>query len=588
MRQRQSASGGEAARMLRDHIKNGTFRDLYRDWKWILSFAKDHWGSIVLYTLFGMGSSALSLVSSVVSKYLIDCITSLDLDRLIRLIPLLILSAALGVGFSALNSRFSAKLGVTMQNHVQSTIFDRLIHSQWLGISKYSSGDLLNRFSADVSTVSGCAVSLLPSLIIQLFSIVATLAVILYYDPMMALIGCASTPLLFLLSHQLLKKQREHNRTMRQISSELSSFQSETFRNIDTLKSFGIEDHVSGQLHSHQSKYRDAVLEFNRFNIQTQALLSSVSTLVQYIALGYCLCQLWNRNIVLGTMVFFLQQRSTLQSAFSGLISLVPKALSGSVAAERLRELTELPPEERDPSATEAPSPLCTIRVENAGISYDPDRPVLRDVNLHAGPGEVVALIGPSGQGKTTLLRLLLGLISPVSGSAALEIPEKGSVPLSPSTRHYFSYVPQGNTLLAGTVAENLRMIDPEATDEQIIRALKSACAWEFVEKLPNTIHSRLGEGGKGVSEGQAQRIAIARALMRKAPILLLDEVTSALDMATEERVLKNLMDLGLTCIVTTHRPSVLSMCTRVYRVEAGEVAQLSRKEIEHITVKVQ
>ena len=135
MRQRQFASGGEAARMLRDHIKNGTFRDLYRDWKWILSFAKDHWGSIVLYTLFGMGSSALSLVSSVVSKYLIDCITSLDLDRLIRLIPLLILSAALGVGFSALNSRFSAKLGVTMQNHVQSTIFDRLIHSQWRWIS---------------------------------------------------------------------------------------------------------------------------------------------------------------------------------------------------------------------------------------------------------------------------------------------------------------------------------------------------------------------------------------------------------------------------------------------------------------------
>lgn len=588
MRRKKSEPCSDAARILRNHLKNGTLRDLWRDWKWILGFNRGHWGSVALYTLFGLVSAALALVSSIVSKYLIDSIVSMNLSGLMRLVPALILSAGIGVGFTALNSRFSAKLSVTMHNHVQSTVFDKLIHSEWMGISRFSSGDLLNRLSGDVSTVSGCAISLLPSFFTQLFSILATLGVIVYFDPIMGLIGCASTPILFLLSHHLVRKQRDHNRTMRQMSSELSAFQSETFRNIDTLKSFGIEDYVTTQLKSCQGKYKDVVLEYNRFTIQTHAFLSALNTVVQYIALGYCLWQLWNKNILIGTMVLFLQQRSTLQNTFSALINLVPKALAGSIAAERLRELTELNPEERHSSVEQIHCSACAVHVEQAEIAYEPGHPVLRSVSIHAAPGEVVALVGPSGQGKTTLLRLLLGLIKPISGSANLQISDQESLILSPSTRHYFSYVPQGNTLLAGTVAENLRMVNPEATDDQIVQALKSSCAWEFVKKLPNGIHSRLGEGGKGVSEGQAQRIAIARALMRKAPILLLDEVTSALDMATEEAVLQNLMNLGMTCIVTTHRPSVLKMCTSVYRVENGQVKPLSEAEIQHMTMKIQ
>ena len=585
------SEGGQAARMLRDHLKKGTFREMLRDWKWILGFARGHWGMILLYTLLGLFSTALALVSSVIGKLLIDLIVvenleTLQLEALLRLIPWLVFCAAAGVGLSALNSRFSAKLGVTMQNHVQYTVFQKLIHSQWLGISRFSSGDLLNRFSADVGTVASCAVSLLPSFIIQLFTILATLAVITYYDPTMALIGCASTPLLFALSHHLVKQQRQHNRAMRQASSDMSAFQSETFRNIDTLKSFGVESHVGDQLRQCQSRYRDVVMAHNRFSIQTHALFTTVSTLVQYLALGYCLWRLWSHNMAIGTMVLFLQQRSTLQNSFSALINLVPRALSGSVAAERLRELTELEPEEQ--GERPAVSPLCTLQVERAEVGYVPERPVLQDVTLHAAPGEIIALIGPSGQGKTTLLRMFLGLIRPVKGRAFLQSPDQPPLTLSPATRHHFSYVPQGNTLLAGTVAENLRMVAPDASEEQIIQALKSACAWEFVERLPEGIHSRLGEGGKGVSEGQAQRIAIARALMRSAPILLLDEVTSALDMATEEAVLNNLSALGLTCIVTTHRPSVLRLCARVYRVEGGEVRMLSDQETRHLTSSIQ
>ena len=155
---------------------------------------------------------------------------------------------------------------------------------------------------------------------------------------------------------------------------------------------------------------------------------------------------------------------------------------------------------------------------------------------------------------------------------------------LGSNTRRYFSYVPQGNTLLAGSIAQNLRMVNPKASDAEIIAALEGACAWDFVSQMPGTIHAKLGEGGMGLSEGQAQRIAIARALMRRAPAMLLDEITSALDMDTEQKVLKYLMNLGVTCIVSTHRPSVLTMCTRAYRVEEGKISQLSDEEIGQLT----
>ena len=193
-------------------------------------------------------------------------------------------------------------------------------------------------------------------------------------------------------------------------------------------------------------------------------------------------------------------------------------------------------------------------------------------------------MVGASGEGKTTLLRLLLGLITPKKGKIFLQEENGTQHIIGPKTRHCFSYVPQGNTVLAGSVAQNLRLGNPNATEEEIIAALKGACAWEFVSQMPEGIHSPIGEGGKGLSEGQAQRISIARALLRKAPVMLLDEVTSALDSKTERKVLSHLTSLGITTIVTTHRPSVLTMCKRVYLVENGSVNQLNPDEIQKMT----
>ena len=228
------------------------------------------------------------------------------------------------------------------------------------------------------------------------------------------------------------------------------------------------------------------------------------------------------------------------------------------------------------------------LKLQDISYSYVSGTQVFCHAALEAWPSEIVALVGPSGEGKTTMLRLLLALLVPKEGDAFVcaggtqgEKMEK--LPLSPSARKLFSYVPQGNTMFSGTIAENMRNVKQDATDEEIIEALKLACAWEFVEKLPLGIYSEVKERGGGFSEGQAQRLSIARALLRKAPILLLDEATSALDVTTERRVLRNIMadTRRRTCIVTTHRPTVLNICSRVYGIRNKRCEVLTREEID-------
>ena len=572
-------SGSQALKLLRQKKKDGTLGDVIRDWKWILTFTRGRWFQILIYTLLGIFSSALGLVTGIAGKYLIDCIVALDKSRLPWLALVMVLSGAAALLLNSTTARFSARLNITMRNDVQAHVFSRLLRSRWLALRQFPTGELLNRFSADVATVSGCAVNWLTSVVIQLFTVIATLCVVLYYDPVMALIAFASTPVLIFASRRLLRKQRSFNMQLRNVSGGMSAFEADTFRNIDTLKSFGVEEDMISRLGFWQKKYRDVALEHNAFTIKTNILLTCLGTAVQYLALGYCLWQLWSGKILIGTMVLFLQQRSTLSSAFSSLISLIPTALSGSVAAERIRELTELEQEDRSEGVTAAGG--CALELKNVSASYEDGRQVLKNVDLQAQRGRIVALVGPSGEGKSTLIRLILGLIAPDSGTAEI-IDEAGCrFPLGADTRHLFAYVPQGNTVLAGTIAENLRLVNHEATDEQLIQALKDACAWEFVSSLPLGIHSPIGEGGKGFSEGQAQRIAIARALVRKAPVLLLDEVTSALDLDTEQQVLKNLMNRGVTCLAATHRPSVLGLCSRVYKVSDGSITQLAEDQIQ-------
>ena len=237
----------------------------------------------------------------------------------------------------------------------------------------------------------------------------------------------------------------------------------------------------------------------------------------------------------------------------------------------------ELPGERHNPAGTtvEIPEEGLGLRLSNVDFAYEGGDPVIEGGTLVAEPGQIIALVGSSGRGKTTLLRLMLGMVYPQTGDCSVVDADGNRLEINADSRVLFSYVPQGNSILSGSIADNLRTVAPDATDADIIQALEWADAWEFVQKLPKGINSPLGERGKRVSEGQAQRIAIARALLRKAPILLLDEATSALDPATEERVLRNLRQHAgnRTVILTTHRPSVRDLCDRVYRVDETRIS---------------
>ena len=278
----------------------------------------------------------------------------------------------------------------------------------------------------------------------------------------------------------------------------------------------------------------------------------------------------------------FFQMANSLSSSFSSLIQIVPAAINAATCAGRLMAVSELEKEryldmEQVEEIQKDERKEIAIRLKNINISYKTGKDIIHRGDFTAEAGEITAIIGPSGEGKTTLIRVLLGLLYPTEGSAELCNASKKSARLSAGTRSFLSYVPQGNTIFAGTVAENMRMIKKDAADEEIREALQTACAYEFVKKLPNELETVLGEKGSGLSEGQAQRLAIARALLKDAPVLILDEATSALDIETEDRVLKNIMkkDNGRTCIVTTHRPSVLSVSDHIYEIKSTKLKQL-------------
>ena len=571
-------------RELNRRRKDGTFKEIIDDWKWIFSYSGRYKPAIVFYVLLGVFGTTFGLAASIASKYLIDIITGYRLEKLPLLIVIMVGSEVFSLLFESIVNRISAKLSININNDIQADIFDKIVDADWLSINKYSNGDILNRFNQDISTVSSNAINWLPTIIIALYKFIATFLVILHYNAVMALIALASAPILLLSSSFLIKKQRNYGKKVREMSSKLMTFEAETFYNFDTIKSFGISSLYSRKMREWQKKYKDISLDYNMFSIKTNVFLSVISMLVGFGMFGYCLFLLWGGSITFGTMTLFLQQGSGLSASFNNLMSIVPNFLSSSVSAHRIRELVELPKEKHieDSSALdEFAADGFKISMRNVDFAYVEGETVLHSSDFDAAPGEIVALIGASGEGKTTMIRLILGLVHPVDGSVTVTSSDGREVMMNADTRHLFAYVPQGNTILAGTIEENLRMAKEDASEAELIEALKLACAWEFVEKLPNGIRSNIGERGKGLSEGQAQRIAIARAILRDAPVLLLDEATSALDVATERRVLRNIITSkpNKTCIVTTHRPSVLNMCKRVYRVMDTRVTELSEEE---------
>ena len=581
--------GSESLGTLVSSWRDGTFSEIWADWKWIWGYTKRYRRAVWFYTILGVASSTLGLVSAVASKYSIDIITGYDSDHLWFIVTVMVASALVGLLLRSVTSRISTKISLRVNNDIQAQVFDRLLGADWRSLNAFASGDLLSRLSTDVGSVSSSAIRWLPDLIVTAYTFAATLAVILHYDWVMALLALASAPFLLLTSRRLIRGMRTHQQEVRQVGSRLMSYETETLHNLDAIKGFGITGRHGRGFRRRQEEFRRASLDYNLFSIRTEILLSLLGSAVQMAAFGYCLYLLWSGKILYGTMTLFLSQGAKLSSAFNALVRTVPSFLSASVSARRIRDLYALEPEPvlPDDGLDSLASQGFTVAVEDAGYAYVPHQPVLTHADFRAAPGETVALVGPSGGGKTTMIRLLLGLIRPAEGRAYLQAADGRQVEVNAGLRRYFSYVPQGNTLLSGTIADNLRMVKPDASDAQLQAALEAACAWDFVSAMDGGLDASVGEHGHGLSEGQAQRIAIARALLRDAPVLLLDEATSALDVTTERTILRNLTARypHKTCIVTTHRPTVISLCRRVYQVSSGCLRLLDSDEAQRLAM---
>lgn len=575
----------ESIKMLIEKFKDGSIKEMWEEIRWMFSYGKNYKKEIVFYTILGVFSTVMSLISSVASKELINIVTGIQTNRALEMAVLMVSMSLFSLLFNQAMSRITLKINIRIQNEIQADIFDKIIEVNWLDLSRYHGGDLLNRFSSDVGTVANSAIGWVPNLIINFFSFVATLCLILYYDPTMLFLTLANMPIMLLSSKVMMSRLRKYDMKVKEMNSEMMAFETETFSNIDSIKSFSLVHLFSDRLKGFQKRFKDVSLEYNWFSIKYNTIISLLGMVVSFSFYGWAVYRLWSGAINYGEMTLFLQQSGRLSSTFSALVSIIPSTISATISAKRLMEIIFLPKEPLDIKTSEYLDRIqdkgFSLELEDVYFSYIQNKNVLVSSDLKANPGEIVALVGPSGEGKTTMIRLFLGLITPNQGNAYLIDYQGKKYHLDASTRSLFAYVPQGNTIFSGTIAENLRMVKEDASDEEIIEALKSACAYEFVSRLEGGINAKIGARGQGLSEGQCQRIAIARALLREAPILLLDEATSALDVSTERKVLNNIMinHPNKTCIVTTHRPSVLNMCQRVYRVMDTKLTVLSEEE---------
>lgn len=457
-------------------------------------------------------------------------------------------------------------LGIKAQNRMQQRVLDRILRSEWRGKESRHSGDVLNRLEFDVTNVVNFLTETLPSALSVLAMFIGAFSYLASMEWRLAVLVAAMVPLFVLVSKIYIRQMRGLTRQVRDSDSKVQAFMQEITQNrmlVKTLESGGF---MINRLESTQSELRRNVVRRTSFSVFSNFILNFGFTLGYLVAFLWAAVRMSAGTLSFGGMTAFLQLVSKIQGPARSLTKLVPAFVSVFTAAERLMELEEDPLEEQgDPIVLDAP---CGVRLDNVSYAYqDGDSNVIDNLSFDFRPGCCTAILGETGAGKTTLVRMLLALLQPQSGSLHIynNVEERQ---LTPRLRANFVYVPQGNTLLSGTIRENLRLGKHNATDEEMREALIKSCA-EFVFDLPDGLDTACAEKGGGLSEGQAQRICIARALLRNRSVMLFDEATSALDPDTERRLLKNILaSHDKTIIFITHRLAVVDYCDDVLRVE--------------------
>ncbi len=540
------------------------------NFKWIAKSAKAFLPSIILIIIIESIVALGSVATAIVSKSIIDYAEKGIFDKIITYSVIFLLIIVFNLATNGFLSVYSARLLEQYSNALRQSIFSKLINMEWLDVNRYHSGDLLTRMTSDISTVANGCIKLPPQFISLGVQLIAAFITLMIYEPSLALLAFVLAPFTIVLSRFYGRKIKNLHLKMQETESQYRSQMQEYIQNLMILKTFNLEEQSKKKVGELQKERLHWVTERNKTGVSANIILALGYWVGYFLAFGWGALKLAKKTASFGTMTAFLQLVNQIQSPFIGLSRTLPQIIASMASAGRLIELESLTMESKG-EAVDVPD-AAGFSFDNVTFRYDKEEKVLDSVSMEAKPGEIIALVGTSGEGKTTMVRLLLALLKPESGEVKCFDDNGNEMTISSSTRNWFSYVPQGNTLLSGSIADNLRSGKLDCNEDEMRNALEIAGALDFIDKLPDGINTQIGEKACGLSEGQAQRIAIARAILRKSPIIILDEATSALNIELEEKILQGIQNLkpARTCLMITHRKTALGMCNKVYKLKEG------------------
>ncbi len=548
-------------------IRKLSWKDIKVQLKWLYRVCRGFKGSIFLLTGLSTAIGLLGVWSALLIKSLIDMAVGTQQGRLTETAILFILVLAAEIALNAVLSILNARTKTSQANNLQGLLFHKFMTAKWQAFSARHSGDYCNLMISDVEVINNFLLSTIPDIIATFTQLLAASWLLLRLEPMLALLALTITPIFVLLAKLFARPMREATIKIQGLKGENLSLSQESIQNVITIRAFEQQLEICGKLRGLQSSLLFWTMRRTKLGALS-GIVQSISWSTTYIlSLMWGITRLSQKAISYGSITAYLQLVAQIQGPLRRLAAQIPQMIATSASIGRLIEVLDMSEEELS-QYDSAFTGAIGVKFQDISFSYQNGEKVLDKLNMDIAPGVMTALIGPTGAGKSTVARLLLGLVEPQSGHMLLTRSGGDSYPVSASTRSAFTYVQQGNTAISGTIMDNLRMAKPAATLEEMQAVLKLACAWDFVSALPNKTESRIGEHGIGLSEGQQQRLAIARALLRDAPILILDEATSALDKKTEAQVLKNIQSAlcGRTCLVITHRSAALKLCSQVYK----------------------
>lgn len=540
-----------------------------RVWDWIVKNGRKNLPEIIVLTLLSVAMSVVQVRFATASKDVIDVATKQTDGIFIAvfgvLAGLLVFRLILQIIANYIEVHTTSRFEIALKRR----IFNTLIGKDYLSVAKYHSGELLNRIESDVSVIVSGTIAILPSAALLLTSIIAAFFVLFNIDKTLAVIILCIGPFVVIGARIYSAKLKEMHKKCQEYNGKTKSFMLEILQNLLVVKSFGNEKVVLDKSQELQEKSYNLRIKRVTISLIAQVGLFMIFNAGYYFALGYGAYRLSTGALTYGDVMAILALVNQIQMPFKSISSLLPQVFAVSASVERILELEDLKSEstsEREID-TDIYSDLEEIVYENATFSYSDDS-VVSGIDMRIKKGECVVIAGESGAGKSTAIKLLLGIMKPESGRIYIK-GGFGEIGIGKETRPLFAYVPQGNLILSGTIRENVSFGHIDAKEEDIINACKIAQIWEFIETLDLGLDTVLGEKGLGLSEGQAQRISIARALLHDAPILLLDESTSALDSVTEKALLSAIHSMtDKTCIIVSHRQAAFDISDKVIYIE--------------------